>query len=60
MPRRLLWASPPLEVGWKRHCVELHPAEFMDQITLRASSDDATLTFAYVLADHLVPVAGCP
>jgi hypothetical protein len=58
--RELLWASAALQVGWKHHCVTLRPQAFMDQLTLRASTDKSLLSPAYLLVDHIVPVERCP
>jgi hypothetical protein len=58
--RQLLWASPALDVGWKRYCVKLKPLELLDQITLRASSDMLASATAYLLVDNLVTVDDCP
>jgi hypothetical protein len=57
--RALLWASPGLDPAWKTYCAKLKPPDFMDQITLRATSNDVT-TSSYLLVDNLVPVDDCP
>ena len=60
--RDLLWASPALDVDWTTYCVTLRPHQYMDQLTLRASSDRslAAGTTVLVTVDHLVLVKGCP
>jgi hypothetical protein len=58
--RELLWASPALEPGWKTFCVTLHPHSFMNQITLRANSNQASAAPAYLLLDNLKPMDRCP
>jgi hypothetical protein len=58
--RELLWASPALEPGWKTFCVTLHPHSFMNQITLRANSNQTSATPAYLLLDNLKPMDRCP
>lgn len=59
--RELLWASPPLEMGWKRYCVTLRPSQFMDLISLHARSDGVSATLvSYLLVDNLEPVRECP
>lgn len=58
--RELLWASPPLEVGWKTFCATLRPSEFMNLLTLRANADMTLASPAYLLVDNLRPVSGCP
>jgi hypothetical protein len=58
--RELLWASPALEPGWKTFCVTLHPHSFMNQITLRANSDQGSAAPAYLLLDNLKPMDRCP
>jgi hypothetical protein len=58
--RELLWASPVLEVGWRTYCASLEPGQYLDQLTLRGSSDESQLGMSYLLVDHLVPVASCP
>lgn len=58
--RELLWASEPLDVGWKTHCITIAPHAFMDQITLRTNADKSQLAPAYLIADQLVPVKSCP
>lgn len=58
--RQLLWASPGLDTGWQRFCVTLRPQFFMNQLTLRASSDMTSLSPAYLLVDNLQPVDSCP
>ncbi|MFM2416304.1 MAG: hypothetical protein RL385_1027 [Pseudomonadota bacterium] len=57
--RELLWASPVLEVGWKRFCAAFEPGQYLDQLTLRGSSDESQFGPSYLLVDHLVPVASC-
>jgi len=59
--RELLWASSALElITWQPFCVTLRPQQFMDQLTLRARSDETQLSSVYLLADNLVPVGACP
>jgi hypothetical protein len=58
--RELLWASPPLAVGWKTYCVTLHPHSFLNQITLRANADMTSASTAYLFVDNLKPVDHCP
>jgi hypothetical protein len=58
--RELLWASPALTLGWKHYCVLLRPHAFMDQITLRGSSDMTSASPSYMLVDNLKPSNRCP
>jgi hypothetical protein len=58
--RQLLWASEPLTPGWKTYCVPIEPVDFMDQITLRAGSDNTSVMLSYLIMDNLVPVDSCP
>ena len=58
--RQLLWASPALDLGWKRYCVPLKPTAFMDQITLQAKADMSSLALGYLVVDNIVPVDSCP
>jgi hypothetical protein len=55
-----LWISPKLSVAWQTFCVTLTPREDMDQLTLKAVSDETAATSTYLFADHIVPVASCP
>lgn len=56
----LLWSSPILEVGWMSHCASLEPSQYMDQITLRATTAMTNLSLNYLAVDKLVPVGACP
>ena len=56
----LLWASGPLEVGWKTYCVTLRPRAFFTQLTLRANADGSLVTPVYLLVDNIKPVESCP
>jgi hypothetical protein len=58
--RQLLWASPPLGEGFSTHCATLKPSQYTDQLTLRAGIGSSDTTVAYLLIDHLRPVAACP
>ena len=55
-----LWASPPLDPGWKTYCMTLRPRSFMTQLTLRAGADLSLPTPAYLIADNLKLVDACP
>lgn len=55
-----LWASPALEIGWQTHCVTLQPRNYIDNLFLRAKSNETQTSPAYLIVDHLVPVEKCP
>lgn len=57
--RQVLWASPPLSTTWTTYCVQLHPSERMDLITLRAESRP-DIVINYLAVDNLVAGDGCP
>ena len=56
----LLWASPPLPLGWKTYCATLRPRSFMTQLTLRANADATLPTPAYLVVDNMRQVDSCP
>lgn len=58
--QQLLWASPKLASSWTRYCMTLKPVAYMNQITLRAKTEVATLTPEYLVVDDLMPVDKCP
>jgi hypothetical protein len=58
--RQLLWASPKLPSSWTRYCINMKPTQYMNQITLRAKTNVASLAPEYLVLDHLVPVDHCP
>jgi hypothetical protein len=58
--RELLWASAPLEAGWRTECVTIRPEHFTNHLTLRARADNTLPSFIYLVVDRLVPVSRCP
>jgi hypothetical protein len=53
----LLWTSPPLTKSWATYCVTV--SQSTASVTFNAEVNDTNAT-AFVLVDHVVPVASCP
>ncbi len=53
----LLWSSPPLTKTWGTYCVTMGQAT--PSVTFNGAISDASAS-AFVLVDHIVPVASCP
>lgn len=58
--RQLLWASPLLGLEFQTFCAELKPDQYLDNLVLRARSDNSLPSISYLLVDNLVPVTSCP